>query len=72
MSLETDPEFVNVISEDWLGPLPPGNREGDPIDVTYSYDDNGIMLASFLEVSSGIKKEISISEFGASGSIDID
>ena len=72
-ALETDPDFVNVIYDDWLGPLPPGNRRGDPVDVTYSYDDDGIMHASFLDVNSGVKKEVSISDLdGNKGSIKID
>ena len=69
----TDPDFVNTIIDDWLEPLPAGNRQGDPIEVTYSFDDDGIMHASFLDVKSGIKKEISVSDLDVDKDfIDID
>ena len=67
-----DPEFVTIVWDDWLGPLPSGNKKGDPVDVTYSYDDNGIMHASFLEVNTGIKKEISLDGLSEGESIKID
>jgi len=72
-ALVTDPDFVNTIVDDWLEPLPAGNRQGDPIEVTYSFDDDGIMHASFLDVKSGIKKEISVSDLDVDKDfIDID
>jgi molecular chaperone DnaK len=73
LSLETDPDFVNIIWEGYLEPLPKDNSQGDPIEVTYSYDDNGIMHGSFVDLNSGVKKEISISDLEATGdSITID
>ncbi len=56
---ETDPRFVRVI---WDGKLdiPPRPR-GQAIDITYSYSENGIMHAEFLDVASGRKTEIDIS-----------
>ena len=72
MALKTDPEFVNVRRTVYL-PLSPGNKRGDPIEVTYSYDDNGMMHASFLEVYSGLKEETSLSDIeNDDDSIDID
>ena len=72
-ALETDPDFVNILYDDWLGPLPSGNSQGDPVEVTYSFDDDGIMHAVFLEVNSGLKKEVDIDKSDSdSDSIDID
>jgi len=72
-ALETDPDFVNILYDDWLGPLPAGNRQGDPVEVTYSFDDDGIMHAVFLEVNSGLKKEVDISKLDTdTDSIEID
>ena len=47
-----DPDEVNVI---WDGdlPLPSGRRRGQKIDITYAYDENGTMHASFVDVASG-------------------
>jgi molecular chaperone DnaK len=47
-----DPKWVRVI---WDGELelPAGRKKGQKIDITYSYDDNGTMHASFLDVASG-------------------
>ena len=47
-----DPKWVRVI---WDGELelPTGRKAGQKIDISYSYDDNGTMHASFLDVASG-------------------
>ena len=72
-SLETDPDFVNIIWDGYLEPLPHGNSQGDPIEVTYSFDDDGIMHASFLDINSGVRIDIDISDLdGSDDSIDID
>jgi len=47
-----DPEWVNVIWDGDLS-LPPGRRRGQKIDVTYAYDENGTMHASFVDVATG-------------------
>ena len=71
--METDPDFVNIIWDGYLEPLPHGNSQGDPIEVTYSFDDDGIMHASFLDINSGVRIDIDISDLdGSDDSIDID
>ncbi len=56
---ETDPRFVRVI---WTGELalPPNRESGQEIQITYSYDEYGVMHANFLDVGSGRKTEIEI------------
>jgi len=43
------------VSEIWKGdlPLPPGRPAGQPIEVTYEYDINGMMQCSFKDVQTG-------------------
>lgn len=57
---ETDPRFVKVI---WAGslPLPPGRPKSQPIDVTFSYDDNQIMSCSFVDRGTGRRTDVQIS-----------
>jgi molecular chaperone DnaK (HSP70) len=55
---ETDPDFVRVIWEGELGPLPAGRPAGMEVRVTYSYDTNQIMHCIFEDVASGMKREI--------------
>jgi molecular chaperone DnaK len=72
-SLEADPDFVNIIWDGYLEPLPHGNSQGDPIEVTYSFDDDGIMHASFVDINSGVRIDIDISDLdGSDDSIKID
>lgn len=59
-SPETDPRFVKIIHEESLE-LPPGRPSGQEIIVSYSYDENQIIHASFKDVESGNEKKISIS-----------
>lgn len=54
---ETDPDFVNVILDEQLGPLPEGRPRGCPVKITYSYDLNQIMKVVFEDVQSGKKFE---------------
>ena len=56
------PEFVTKVWEGSLGPLPAGRPRGQKIDVTFKFDVDGIMFASFLDVSSGKKKDIKLSD----------
>jgi len=51
--MESDPDFVNIILEKELGPLPPGRPAQQPLEVTYSYDLNQTMHVKFLDVESG-------------------
>ena len=57
----TAPGFVTKIWEGDLGPLPEGRKKGQKIKVTFKFDSDGIMHASFLDVSSGIQKNIPLS-----------
>jgi len=61
MGLQTDPTFVNI---EWDGELslPSGRPAGQEVKVTYSYDENGVMRASFFDVASGKVTETSLSD----------
>ena len=62
-SPETDPRFVKIIHEESLD-LPPGRPANQEIVVTYAYDENQMIHASFKDVESGNEKIISISMAG--------
>jgi molecular chaperone DnaK len=62
---DEDPEFVNVIKQDELR-LPPDLPDGSPIDITYEYDANMHMKCTFLERSSGYRKEFILDRSGRS------
>ena len=71
-SPETDPRFVKIIHEESLE-LPSGRPSGQEIIISYSYDENQIIHASFKDVESGNEKKISVSMDGQNGtSSDID
>ncbi len=59
-SPETNPKFVKIIHEQELE-LPPNRPAGQEIKVTYSYDENQMMHASFTDVASGKETKISLS-----------
>lgn len=59
-SPETNPNFVKIIKEAELK-LPPNCPANEEIEVTYSYDENQMMHASFKHVASGKVTELSIS-----------
>lgn len=59
-SPETDPRFVSIIKEAQLQ-LPPNRPEGQEIQVTFEYDANQIIRASFLDVQTGSKQQIDVS-----------
>lgn len=70
---ETDPEFVRIIWNGQLGPLPPDRPSNKEIRVTYSYDKNQVMHCLFEDVESGIRQWVELGlETSAeeSGSID--
>ena len=54
-SPETDPRFVKIIQEETLE-LPPNRPQGQEIQITYEYDENQIIHASFKDVESGNEK----------------
>ena len=55
-----DPKWVQIV---WDGnlELPSGRPAGQEVKVTYSYDENGVMHAYFLDVASGKVTETSLS-----------
>lgn len=62
MTDSTAREMSTVIWEGSLGPLPKGRPRGQRIDVTFKFDSDGIMFASFIDVASGIRKSIKLSD----------
>lgn len=70
---ETDPRFVRII---WQGALdlPEGRPRGQEIKITYAYQENGLMHASFEDVASGKKQEVDITaqSEGTQSEINID
>lgn len=51
---ESDPEFVNIVFENRMGPLPPNRPAQQPIDITYRYDEDQVMWIKLLDVTSGV------------------
>lgn len=66
-SPETNPKFVKVIHEEELE-LPPGRPAEQEVQITYSYDENQIMHATFKDVESGNETQITLSRAGAGAS----
>ena len=58
--VRVDPKFVKVI---WNGELelPEGRPSGQPVEVTYGFDDSQMMHCSFKDVNSGQTEEIDLS-----------
>lgn len=65
---EKNREFVNIIHEGELE-LPPNRPEGQPIEITYSYDSSGKMHCEFKDVKSGKKYTVDVRP---KASLDID
>jgi len=55
-------EMATIVWKGSLGPLPKGRTKGQKIDVMFKFDTDGIMFASFVDVSTGIKKSIKLSD----------
>lgn len=68
-SPETDPKFVKRIWEGELK-LPPGRPKHQEIEVTYSYDDNQMMKCSYVDVATGKRVDVDISQAGSKDSDD--
>ncbi len=51
---ETDPEFVNIVFESRVGPLPAGRPRGQAVDFTYRYDEDQVMWIEMRDVESGM------------------
>ena len=62
--------MVKIIKETQLGPLPEGRPAGQPIEVTYSYDENAVMKCIFTDVNSKINQEVDISISSSAKKID--
>jgi molecular chaperone DnaK len=60
-SATDDPKWVNTIWDGSLS-LPSGRKAGQKVDVTYSYDENGTMHASFVDVATGKETHTSLSD----------
>jgi molecular chaperone DnaK len=56
---DADPDFVDKIHEENMD-LPPNRPSGQPIEVTYQYDENQIMHCIFKDVNSGRSKPIQL------------
>ena len=56
-----DPEWVDIISNEDLQ-LPSGRRKHQEIDITYAYDESGMMHASFIDVQTGKETYIKLSD----------
>ncbi len=52
--------MVQIVKETELGPLPENRPAGQPIEVSYIYDENDMMRCTFLDVNSKVKKEVEI------------
>jgi molecular chaperone DnaK len=59
-SPETDLSFVQILKEGTLS-LPGGRPQGQKIEVTYSFDENGMMACKFLDVASSEETVLDIS-----------
>ena len=71
-SLKTEnPEIVEVISNKDLQ-LPSGRKKHQEIDITYAYDDNGTMHASFIDVQTGKETYIKLSDLTPNVDEDFD
>ena len=64
---EEDPKFVTIEKESILH-LPPDRPANLEIQITYSFDDNGVMQASFKDVESGKVENLKISPTGGTKS----
>jgi molecular chaperone DnaK len=48
--------------------LPSGRRRGQPVEVTYAYDKNGMMNCTFFDVKSGRRESVDLSISGQNDS----
>lgn len=56
---DTDPDFVNIIKKEEME-LPQNRPAGQPIEVTYAYDENQMMKCTFKDINAGTVKEINV------------
>jgi molecular chaperone DnaK len=50
---ESDPDFVSIIIDDQIGPLPAGRPSGQPIEIMFNCNLNQTMHVKFRDVKSG-------------------
>jgi molecular chaperone DnaK len=67
---EEDKDFVNIIYQGELD-LPKGRPAGQPVDVTYSYDQSGVIHVEFLDVNSKKKHEADLRPEGSKSIEDL-
>ncbi len=67
---DEDPDFVDKIHKDTME-LPPNRPAGQPVEVTYEYDENQIMHCTFLDVNSKVSKKIDLHMGGNDKEIDL-
>ncbi len=56
-----DPDFATTIWKGLLDNLPPNRPQGRPIEVTFSYDENGMMHCKYKDVESNIEMPVDLS-----------
>jgi len=73
---ETNPQFVNIIHDKKMGPLPPNRPAGQTIEITYKYNLNQSMICEFHDVESGIRHKVELnpdnSASQSSAGLDLD
>jgi len=65
---EHDPEYANTIWEGFLENLPPNRPAERPIEVTFSYDENGMMKCKYKDVESNKELPVDLTIKGSSDS----
>lgn len=58
-----DRKKVSILKETTME-LPSGRRRGQPVEVTYAYDKNGMMKCTFFDVKSGRRESVDLSVSG--------
>ena len=61
MAEQTDPEFATTIWKGSLDGLPANRPAGRPIEVTFSYDENGMMKCKYKDVESNKELPVDLS-----------
>lgn len=71
---ETDLNFVKIVWEGQLGPLPAGRPAGQPIEIKFSYDANQVMRCEFKDKETGIVTDVDLTmgKEEAKSKLDID
>lgn len=57
---EEDPKFVEIVWEGLITNLPPNRPEGQPVEISFSYDTNNMMHVSYKDVETGKTLEANI------------